>query len=114
MRALIERGVGRHPGLARGTSGRIVIRFRESYSPVRIEFNSRTIKVEDGDLRKPDVAITGSLPDIVALAAAPQLAGIPNPVTGRGRTAIRMVASGQVQVSGDAALARRVLRLLSL
>lgn len=114
MRALIERGVQLHPATARRMKGRIVIRFRESYSPVRIEINSRTIKVEDGDLRKPDVAIEGSLPDIVALAAAPQMAGIPNPVTGRGLSALRKVASGQVQLKGDTALARRLLRLLAL
>ena len=114
LRALIERGVELHPGTARKMSGRIVIRFREAYSPVRIQINSRTIKVEDGDLRKPDVTIIGSLPDIIAVAAAPQVAGIPSPMTGRGLSAIGLVARGQVQFSGDTALARRLLRLLSL
>jgi hypothetical protein len=70
--------------------------------------------VEDGDFHKPDVAITGSLPDIIHFVATPQVRGIPNPARLKGLVAIGRVARRRVRIEGDPALAREVLRLLSL
>ncbi len=111
---LIEHGVIRRPDLAREMRGRVVLRFAEDFAPVRILFAERTITVEDGDLRKPDVAIAGSLPDIVHFATAPHVRGVPNPASVRGRVALGHVARRRVRVSGDRRLARRLLRLLAL
>jgi hypothetical protein len=81
---VIERGVTRDPALAASMRGRVVFRFREDFSPLRIAFRPRSVLVEDGDLRKPDLAISGSLPDIVHFATVPTLSGrfsgVPNPI----------------------------------
>ena len=72
---LIERGIAREPDLAVRMRGRVVFRFREGFSPLRISFRPRTVVIEDGDLRKPDLVIAGRLPDIVHFATVPTLGG---------------------------------------
>ncbi len=113
MLGLVEPGVRRRPKVARGLRGRVVLRFSEPLDPVRISFGPGEITVEDGDLDEPDLAIEGSLPDIVHLATAPQVLGVPNPASVRGRTALGRVARRRVRISGDRALARGLLRLLA-
>ncbi|HEX2371358.1 MAG TPA: hypothetical protein VHI33_01955 [Solirubrobacterales bacterium] len=114
MFGLLERGVERRPAIARSMRGKVVLRFDESFAPVRITFTAKTVTVEDGDFHSPDVAISGSLPDIVHFATAPHVRGVPNPARGRGLAALARVASRRVRVSGDRALARKLLRLLAL
>jgi ubiquinone biosynthesis protein UbiJ len=114
MFGLLERGVERRPDVAHSMRGRIVLRFDEDFTPVRITFGARTVTVEDGDLRKPDLVIAGSLPDIVHFATAPHVRGVPNPARVRGRAALAQVASRRVRVSGDTALGRKLLQLLAL
>jgi len=111
---LVEHGVRRRPGVASALRGRVVLRFAEPLAPVRVIFGVRTITVEDGDLRKPDLAIEGSLPDIVHLTTAPHLRGVPNPARVRGRAALGRMARRRVRITGSGALARSLLRLLSL
>lgn len=115
---LIERGISREPELARRMRGRVVFRFEEDFAPLRIDFRSRTVVVEDGDLRKPDLVIAGRLPDIVHFATVPtlrgRLHGVPDPRRPHGRQAFRRLASGRVRMEGDRALARRLLRLLAV
>jgi len=75
--------IAREPELAAGMRGRVVFRFREDSSPLRVSFRPRTVIVEDGDLRKPDLVIAGRLPDIVRMATVPvlggRLGGVPDP-----------------------------------
>jgi hypothetical protein len=115
---LIERGIHRDPELAAGMRGRVVFRFAEEFSPLRVRFGPRMVVVEDGDLRKPDLSIAGRLPDIVHFATVPtlsgRLSGVPNPVDARGRAALGRLASGRVSLDGNARLARQVLRLLAV
>jgi uncharacterized protein YbjT (DUF2867 family) len=114
MFGLLERGVARRPKVATRLRGRVVFRFAEPFAPLRVTFAPRSITVEDGDLRKPDVAVAGSLPDIVHFVTAPLVGGIPNPARTRGLTALARVARRRVTIDGDPAIARGVLRLLSL
>ena len=72
---LIERGIVREPELAARMRGRVVFRFRDDFSPLRISFRPRTVVIEDGDLRRPDLVIAGRLPDIVHFATVPMLGG---------------------------------------
>jgi hypothetical protein len=115
---LIERGIARQPELSGELRGRVVFRFREDFSPLRVSFRPRVVVVEDGDLRKPDLVIAGRLPDIVHFATVPilggKLGGVPDPRDAKGRAALARLASGRVQIEGDTALARRVLRLLAV
>jgi hypothetical protein len=115
---LIERGIAREPGLAAQMRGRLVFRFNEDFSPLRVTFRPKTVIVEDGDLRKPDLVISGRLPDIVHFATVPmltgRLGGVPDPRAARGRAALGRLASGRVRIEGDRALARRVMRLLAV
>jgi hypothetical protein len=115
---LIERGIAREPQLAAEMRGRVVFRFSEDFSPLRITFRARTVIVEDGDLRKPNLVISGSLPDIVHFATVPTLRGplhgVPDPRRPRGRSALGRLARRRVRLEGDGALARRLLRLLAV
>jgi hypothetical protein len=114
MFGLLERGVGLRPDVAAQVRGKVVFRFTEPYSPLRVNFASRHVTVEDGDFHKPDLAIIGSLPDIVHFVATPLVRGIPNPARIKGLVSIARVARRRVKIEGDPALARGVLRLLSL
>ena len=115
---LIERGIARDPRLAAEMRGMVVFRFAEEFSPLRIRFGPRVVVVEDGDVKRPDLAISGRLPDIVHFATVPmlrgRLSGVPNPTDARGRAALGRLASGRVRVEGSSGLARRVLRLLAV
>jgi hypothetical protein len=115
---LIERGIARDPELAAQMRGRVVFRFTEDFSPLRIHFKPRSVIVEDGDSRKPDLVISGRLPDIVHFATVPTLQGrfhgVPDPRRPRGRRALGKIASGRVRIEGDRVLGRRLLRLLAV
>jgi hypothetical protein len=115
---LIERGIAREPDLAAQMRGRVVFRFTEDFSPLRIQFKPRSVVVEDGDSRKPDLVISGRLPDIVHFATVPILGGrfhgVPDPRRPRGRAALGRLANKRVRVEGDRTLARRLIRLLSV
>jgi hypothetical protein len=115
---LIERGIAREPELAAQMRGRVVFRFSEDVSPLRVHFRPRSVVVEDGDSRKPDLVISGRLPDIVHFATVPtlkgRLHGVPDPRQARGRRALSRLASGRVRIEGDRVLGRRLLRLLAV
>jgi hypothetical protein len=115
---LIERGVNRDPELAAKMRGRVVFRFAEDFSPLRVSFRPKSVLVEDGDLRKPDLVVAGRLPDIVHMATVPMLrgrwSGVPDFRLPRGREALGRLASGRVAVEGDRTLGRRLLRLLAV
>jgi hypothetical protein len=115
---LLERGAEKRPEVAARMRGRIVFRFVEEFSPLRIAFKPKTVVIEDGDLRKPDLVITGRLPDIVHFLTVPtlrgRLGGVPDPRAPRGRKALGRVASGRVKVEGDTRLGRRLLQLLAI
>jgi hypothetical protein len=115
---LIERGIAREPELASLMRGRVVFRFSEDFSPLRIHFKPRSVIVADGDSRKPDLVISGRLPDIVHFATVPtlkgRLHGVPDPRQPRGRRALARLASGRVRIEGDRVLGRRLLRLLAV
>jgi hypothetical protein len=112
--ALVERGVERRRALAGDMRGRIELRFAEEFSPVRLSFAPNEVVVEDGSWEDPDLLVAGRLPDIVQLATAPLMGGIPNPVASSGRTALVGIARKRVTISGRRALARQLLQLLRL
>ena len=118
MYGLVERGAVKRPAIVRSLRGEVEIRFAEDFAPVRVAFEEDGILVEDnleeGNGTKPDLVIQGSLPDIVQLAAAPLVGGVPKPTHPRGRSALARVASRKVRIEGSALLARRLLKLLEI
>jgi hypothetical protein len=110
----VERGARLRPAVARELHGRAVFRFSEEISPLSVHFARDTIDVFDGDLKKPDLAVSGRLPDIVHIATAPTLLGIPNPASRHGLAAILGLYRGRVTLEGDRAMARRLIQLLAL
>jgi hypothetical protein len=110
----IERGISREPVVAEMMRGRIVLRFSEPIAPLRLSFKTRSVLIEDGDLRSPDLVIAGRLPDIVHLATAPHWRGLPSPRHKRGRAALGQMARGRVTIQGDRKLARGLMQLLSV
>jgi hypothetical protein len=115
---LIERGAGRRPKIVTGMRGSVELRFKEKFAPVRIEFEDDHVLVEDAreddDRERPDLVIQGSLPDIVQLAAAPLVGGVPKVTDKRGRAAIARMAGRRVKIEGSPLLARRLLKLLEI
>jgi hypothetical protein len=117
MFGLIEHGAQRRPEAARSLAGCIELRFTEDFAPIRVTFESDGILVEDGtedEAWSPDVVISGSLPEVVQLASAPQMGGIPKLTDRRGRAALASVAGRRVRIEGSTKLARRLLQLLQL
>jgi len=114
--ALVERGAQKRPRVARELRGRVEIRFAEDYAPVRLHFDDAHVLIEDGNGRRwsSDLVIEGSLPDVVQLATAPLIGGMPKPTSKRGRAALASVAARRVRIEGSALLARRVMKLLEL
>jgi hypothetical protein len=114
--ALVERGTSKRPRVAREMRGRVEIRFAEDYAPVRLDFQDDHVLVEDGNGKrwKSDLLIEGSLPDVVQLATAPLVGGLPKPTNRRGRAALATVAARRVRIEGSPMLARRVMKLLEV
>lgn len=116
--ALIERGAGRRPKIAKSMRGTVELRFKEKFTPVRVEFGDDEVVVEDAsedqERERADLVIAGSLPDIVQLAAAPLVGGLPKPTNKRGRAALASVAGRRVRIEGSPLLARRLLKLLEI
>jgi hypothetical protein len=114
--ALVERGASKRPRIAREMRGRVEIRFAEDYAPVRLDFQHDHVLVEDGNGKRwnSDLLIEGSLPDVVQLATAPLVGGLPKPTDRRGRAALATVAARRVRIEGSPMLARRVMKLLEV
>jgi hypothetical protein len=114
--ALVERGAAKRPRIARELRGRVEIRFAEDYAPVRLHFEDAQVTIEDGKggRWKSDLVIEGSLPDVVQLATAPLVGGLPRPTHRRGRAALAAVAARRVRIEGSPLLARRVMKLLEV
>ena len=112
--AIVDRGVGRRPALAKNLRAEVELNIEERYPPVRIVFGERRVLVEDGPASAPDLRVSGSLPDLVSLMVAPVVGGVPNPVASRGRAAIGMVALRRVRVEGKWALLRRFLGVIRI
>lgn len=110
----VERGVERHPDIAREIRGRVAFRFEEDISPLAVRFGGDAIDVFDGDIKGPDLAVSGRLPHIVHIATAPTLLGIPNPASRHGLAAILGLYRGRVSLQGDRMMARRLIQLLAL
>ncbi|MBV8431393.1 MAG: hypothetical protein JO244_09540 [Solirubrobacterales bacterium] len=112
--AIVDRGARQRPDLARRLSAEIELNIEERYPPVRILFNGGRILVEDGSLTKPDLRVSGTLPDLVSLMVAPLVGGLPNPMAAKGRAALGMVAGRRVRVQGRMALLRRFLSVIRI
>ena len=114
--ALVERGAAKRPRVARELRGRVEIRFAEDYAPVRVQFDDDHVLVEDGTGKgwSSDLVIEGSLPDVIQLATAPLVGGLPKPTDRRGRAALASVAARRVRIDGSPRLARRVMKLLEV
>jgi hypothetical protein len=119
MYAMVERGVGRRPGIARSIHGTVEFRFREDFAPLRMTFTRDEVWIDDvveheEDPDKPGLVISGSLADIVQLTAVPQIGGIPRPTHKSGRAALARIVNGKVRIEGNPLTARRLLRLLEI
>ncbi len=110
----VERGVERRPAVAREIRGRVTFRWLDDISPLSVHFDRGGIDVFDGELASPDLVIAGRLTDIVHMATAPTLLGIPNPASRHGMAAILGLYRGRVSLEGDRLLARRLIQLLAL
>lgn len=110
----VERGVERRPAVALEIRGRVTFRWLDDISPLSVHFGDGAIDVFDGDIDTPDLAVSGRLTDIVHMATAPTLLGIPNPASRHGLAAILGLYRGRVGLEGDRLLARRLIQLLAL
>ncbi|MDQ6749461.1 MAG: hypothetical protein M3Z33_01700 [Actinomycetota bacterium] len=117
MFGLVQLGTTKRPQLAQDLRGTVELRFQEDFAPVRINFAADGILVEDAEEEnagKPELVISGSLPDIIKLTAAPFVGGLPKLTDARGRAALASMAGGKIKIDGSATLARRLLKLLEI
>lgn len=112
--ALVERGVLLRPAHAATVRGRVQLRFRDGYPAISMVFGEDGIKIEDGELKRPNLTVTAGLADVVLLTTAPLRMGMPSPVNARGRAVLQKMASGQIRLSGDLGLARAMLELMRI
>lgn len=115
---LVRAGAQREPAVAGALRGVIVLRFLEGHPPVRLTFAPDGITVADHDAvdgaARPDLQVTGRLPDLLLLVSVPQTAGLPLPTGVRGRAALARLADGRVEMDGPLQLGRRLLTLLRI
>jgi hypothetical protein len=112
--AIVDRGVRRRPELSTGLRAEIELDMGTGYPPVRIVFGDGAVLVEDAAGERPDLRVSGQLPDLVSLMVAPLVGGLPNPINARGRAALGMVALRRVRVEGPFRLLRRFLGLIQV
>ncbi|HEY1591419.1 MAG TPA: hypothetical protein VGF81_06475 [Solirubrobacteraceae bacterium] len=112
--AIVDRGVRRRPHLAGGFDAEIELDMGSPYPAVRIVFQDGTVVVEDGKAQRPDLRITGELPDLVSLMVMPHVRGLPNPIDPRGRAALGLLASRRVKVEGKLGMLRRFLGVIQV
>jgi hypothetical protein len=113
--AIVERGVRRRPHRANRLTMELEIKVVGPYPPTRVRFAPGHVLVEDGPAQNPLLRIEGSLPDLVSLLSTPMaMAGVPNPITPRGRLALSKVATGKVRFVGAISLRREILALLRI
>ncbi len=112
--AIVDRGVKERPALSNGLQAEIELDMGSPYPPVRIVFAGRLVLVEDGAADRPDLRVSGQLPDLVSLMVAPLVGGVPNPINARGRAALGMVAFRRIRVEGKLALLRRFLGVIQV
>jgi hypothetical protein len=111
---MVERGVQRRPDQARALRLEIELRMEEAYPPIRIVFGDDGVLVEDGPGVAPDLRISGTLPDLVALMTAPTVRGMPSPIDARGRAAIGLFASRRVRIQGRVGALRSFVSVIRL
>jgi hypothetical protein len=112
--AIVDRGVKQRPELSMDLRAEIELDMGKRYPPVRIVFGDQAVLVEDAAAAKPDLRISGQLPDLVSLMVAPLVGGLPNPIDRRGRAALGMVALRRVRVQGKVGLMRRFLGVIAV
>ena len=110
--AIVERGVQRRPAHARSLRAEVELTMDEGYPPVRIVFGEQLVLIEDAEAVEPDLRIMGSLPDLISLMVAPLVAGLPVPISARGRAAFGIVVGRRVRVEGRLRLMRHLLILI--
>ena len=112
--AIVDRGVKERPGLSNGLNAVIELDMGSRFPPVKIVFGGHEVLVEDGAAERPDLRVSGHLPDLVSLMVAPLVGGLPNPINARGRAALGMVAFRRVRIEGRLGLMRRFLGVIQL
>lgn len=112
--AIVDRGVRRRPELSSGLRAEIELDMGTRYPRVRIVFGEEAVLVEDAPGERPDLRVSGHLPDLVSLMVAPLVGGLPNPMNARGRAALSMVALRRVRIEGQFGLLRRFLGVIQV
>ena len=82
--------------------------------PEEPAFNPDANTLERAAAFKPNLVVSGSLPDVVAIMATPLMGGLPRLTDRRGRSALASLASGRVRFRGSPRLMRRLLRLIQI
>ena len=111
--AIVDRGLLRRPELLLGLCGEIKLAM-DGYPPVAVLVGDGGVLIEDGPAKKPDLRLTGTLPDLTSLLVAPLIGGVPNPIDRRGRVALGLVAQRRVRFEGSLALLRQFLAAIRI
>lgn len=112
---LVDRGVRLRPALAAEMAGSVRMTFAEGFAPVRVRFGGgKAVVGDDRSTEAVDLEVQAALTDFVLCVSAPLTGGVPRPTSRVGRAALARIADGRVDFVGSIALARRLLRLMSV
>jgi hypothetical protein len=112
---LLEQRLARDPNLAMHLHPSvIVLRVPDAGVAVTVRIGPAGIGVADGTAPDAHVRIVAPSDRLLALAAAPLRAGMPDPLHRDGRAALADVLAGRVRVHGLVRHPRRVARFTSL
>lgn len=112
---LFEQHLAREPGRAALLRPSVVaLEAPDAGVAVTVRLQPGSIRVLDGAARDADLRIVATSDRLLALAAAPLRAGLPDPLHHEGRAALADVVTGRVRVHGMLRHPRRLGRFTSL
>lgn len=112
---LLEQHLAREPSRASHLRPSVVVlSVPDADVAVTVRFAPDGVRVADGSESDAHLRIVAPSDRLVALAAAPLRAGVPDPLTRDGRAALADVLSGRVRVHGLLRHPRRLTRFASV
>jgi hypothetical protein len=115
LAGLLSRQLAREPGRAALLQPSVVVlSMPDAGVAVTVDLSPGRVRVVDGVAASAHIRVVASADRVLALAAAPLRAGLPDPLHREGRAALADVLRGRVRVHGIVRHPRRLARFTAL